>query len=654
MQVRTLRVRNFRGARQGHVDFSGDALLVGGNAAGKSTICEALDLALGAERLMRRPPIDEHDFYASAYLDDDGVPTEIEVHVVLTNLSPEAERRFANHLRKWNPETSEFADETADADGGLTDEQLTSLPWALPVLFVGRYNLDEDDFEGATFFSHPIRPGREDELGGGRRSFTREDKRYCGFLYLRPNRTGRKALSFERGSLLDTIFRLEDSSQLSLWETLRASLSAIEVADESKLGGIVKSVHERLANFVALTPGNAAVTARASDLTRANIRETMRLFMATAPGDIPVPFDRLSTGTLNLIVFGLLTYIAELRGNESVIFALEEPEIAIPPHSQRRLVDFVKRRMGQAIITSHSPYVIERFDPDQILVLTRDTGGHLLGSSIALPPDFKEKRYRENRRQFAEAILAAGVLVVEGSTEASVFPVVADVMDADPSEDFVHPDLLGLSILDANNDVSVPLYAPVFKGMGKRVYGIHDRPTEPLSEDLMTKTEQFDEYQEIDQSGVEDLLIAELPTEVKLRFLLKAQEFADYPSGSALDADSTASTVDKTLRKVLKSRKGANYGYAARLVSEATKVSELPQSYVELLRLIHQDLTQAGNGAQIEFARDASSDNRNVDDPTVDDREQQISRTPDVASRSSVERPDSGAPDADADADADA
>lgn len=36
------------------------------------------------------------------------------------------------------------------------------------------------------------------ELGGGLAAFRRDDKRYCGFLYLRPNRTGNRALSFGR------------------------------------------------------------------------------------------------------------------------------------------------------------------------------------------------------------------------------------------------------------------------------------------------------------------------------------------------------------------------------------------------------------------------------------------------------------------------
>jgi putative ATP-dependent endonuclease of OLD family len=74
-----------------------------------------------------------------------------------------------------------------------------------------------------------------------------------------------------------------------------------------------------------------------------------------------LPFQRLSTGSINLLVFALLTFIAELKNEQSVIFAMEEPEIATVPHTQRRVTRFVLGDMGQSIVTSHSPYVIEQF-----------------------------------------------------------------------------------------------------------------------------------------------------------------------------------------------------------------------------------------------------------------------------------------------------
>lgn len=73
MKVRRLRIQNYRGIREGTVLLDGHSLLVGSNSAGKSTLCEALELVLGPERLFRRPVIDEFDFFGAHYQECDGV-----------------------------------------------------------------------------------------------------------------------------------------------------------------------------------------------------------------------------------------------------------------------------------------------------------------------------------------------------------------------------------------------------------------------------------------------------------------------------------------------------------------------------------------------------------------------------------------------------
>ncbi|TIU24343.1 MAG: DUF2813 domain-containing protein, partial [Mesorhizobium sp.] len=115
MRVRRLTITNFRGISQGSVDFSGHTLLVGGNNIGKSTVCEALDLVLGPERLFRRPVVDEHDFHRGRYLDGQGAHVEIRIEAILVDLSEEATRRFGGHLRRWDDKAGIFLDEAEDA-----------------------------------------------------------------------------------------------------------------------------------------------------------------------------------------------------------------------------------------------------------------------------------------------------------------------------------------------------------------------------------------------------------------------------------------------------------------------------------------------------------------------------------------------------------
>ena len=153
MKVRQVEIVNFRGISSGKVVFADNTLLVGGNNVGKSTVCEALDLVLGPERLGRRPVVDEHDFHRSQYVDDENNPVPIVITAGLIGLSGEALRRFGAHLRRWNDADRTFADELPDGVDHTEDEGMV---WALPVAFRARYDAVEDDFEADTYFEHPL------------------------------------------------------------------------------------------------------------------------------------------------------------------------------------------------------------------------------------------------------------------------------------------------------------------------------------------------------------------------------------------------------------------------------------------------------------------------------------------------------------------
>jgi putative ATP-dependent endonuclease of OLD family len=590
VRVRRVTIRGFRGVRSGKVLLDSSSLLVGVNAVGKSTVCEALDLALGLERLSRRPVIDEYDFYGARYRDDEpetGRPPGIRIEVVLTDLSEEAARRFAPHLRPWSAENDDFAPPASDEAGELADG-----PWCLPVVFLGRFNAAEDDFEGNTFFAHPQRPDGDydpDELGGGLTPFRRDDKRYCGFVYLRPNRTGNRALSFGRGSLIDTIVRLESDKGRSLWSSALGALDDIDLAEVTPgFGEIRDQMLVRMRKFLSVPDGAAAVGVRPSDLTREHLREVLRMFVATQPGIYPVPFNRLSTGALNIMVFALLTYIADLRGSDSVIFAMEEPEIALPPHTQRRMVDFVMRTMGQTIVTSHSPYVIERFAPAQIVVLTRDDSGTLSSCTLDLGHDVKPRKYREQRRQFAEAVLANAVLVVEGGTEVVTYLAIADALDNDPAVTYQHPDLAGLTVFDAGGDARVPLYGPIFAALGKTVFGTHDSTS--LTDEQKKKAESFVIHLDIGYPGIEDLLVSEISPAVLRKFLAAVASRADYPHHlGCLSEGALEDEVICLARNVLKAKKGME-SLAPLLIAECGP-GQLPHTLTGLLLDINACLT---------------------------------------------------------------
>jgi putative ATP-dependent endonuclease of OLD family len=607
VKIRRLELRNFRGVESGEVKFQGNTLLVGGNNAGKSTVCEALDLLLGPERLYRRPTVDEHDFFKNRYLSDDGTVVPIELRCVLTDLTGEAQRRFGSHCRRWSLSESTFVDEDGPADDGADADGVV---WALPILFRARYDAEEDDFEADTFFDHPVPPADDlDEeeiasLGEGRNVFTRAHKRICGFLFLRTLRTGSRALGLQRGSLLDTVLRLGDEGVAEMWSDTLSRLGSLDpaIGDVESLRAVLEGVRDRMAKFVNLASDEQSTAFFASDLTREHLREVVRLFIATEPSAYPVPFSRQGTGSINLLVFALLTLIADLKEQHSVIFAMEEPEIALPPHTQRRVTRYVLKEMGQTIVTSHSPYVIEQFEPEEIVMLHHSNPGQLKGVPID-PAGVKPKNYRSQRRQFAEAILSRAVLVVEGETEASVFPAVSSALEA-LLPDYTHIDLSGVTVFTAHGDGDVPRYGPILQSLGKGCFATYDKQSDSMDADAVSNLSSYDESWESPEDGIERLLVKQIPVEVQRRFLESVSTREDYPAKVPFRSDIEDDAIPDVTFKVLRARKGEAWGYASRLIEECRGIDELPVFLVAILQTI-----DAGLGTRNEPGEAAAASN---------------------------------------------
>jgi putative ATP-dependent endonuclease of OLD family len=392
--------------------------------------------------------------------------------------------------------------------------------------------------------------------GNGLESFGREWKQACGFIYLRTLRTGRRALSLERGSLLDTILRLGDKGRESMWE---------DTVKRPQLKAIREQVRKRMQRFIGIADEEDATAFFASDLTRENLREVIQFFVRSKGSEDAVPFHGLGTGSINTLVFALLTHIADLRGNDSVIFAMEEPEIALPPHSQRRLTRYLLKKMGQAIVTSHSPHVIDEFEVTQILAIDRDEKHRL--SSTAIPTEgIKFKAVRQRKLQLAEAILARGVIVAEGATEVATLIATSRAMEAHSPENAYDPfDLTGISVFDAGAHGEIPKWGPVFGSLRKAFFAFHDLPKKEWTTEQVANLALYSENCQTTYKGIEALLVTEVAVGAQRRFLAAVADWPDYPQHHGkLPAGAGDDAVRKLTYDVLADRKGD--GDAARYV----------------------------------------------------------------------------------------
>ena len=506
--------------------------------------------------------------------------------MILTDLTADLETKFRAHREYWNTETNKLLDENSEPEDTEPDHVIP----ALRIKFEGLYDSEEDEFTAETYFASP--PPEED---ANRARVSRSAKRSFGFIYLRVLRTGSRALSLERGSLLDIILRLKDDDRSAMWEqTLNALESLVPPIDSiPQLRDVLNEIDGRVRRFVNMSEDERAFQLYPSALTRDDLRRSITLFGASARSNTYVPYWRLGSGVINALVFSLLTFIAELKVN--VIFAMEEPEIAIPPHTQRRIVQFLQKNMGQSILTTHSPFVLEQFGPENVVLLERDTNGKLEGRQIEIS-GIKTKTYRGNlRRILAESMLGNGVICVEGISDAEVLYAASNVLESyDDESPYTPLDLSGVTVVQCEGDGGILRYGQFFKDLGLKIYAFYDlQKNSEIANDIKAL---FDGAWKLEHTGIEYLLAEETGIDIVRAFLKKAGSWDDYPSNrnrpefykydEELDDDDTRFI----LKRVLKQRKGA--GYAEKLV-EMCSAEDMPEVISTALGAISDDLPNA-------------------------------------------------------------
>jgi putative ATP-dependent endonuclease of the OLD family len=578
MKVVRVKIENFRSIKSAELHFDGHCLMVGPNNVGKSTICEALDLVLGPDRISKFPPVEEFDFHNAHYLalaDAEGeepTPVPIKIEVVLTDINAEVENRCVQHLEFWHTSEKRLLNK-GEADSAIPPLVISCLRLETEAI----YNPEEDEFEAKTCYSHS--PYAE---SGNLNKVSKEVKRLFGFLYLRAVRTGSRALSLERGSLLDVILRLR-GSRAGLWESAIDRLRNLDIEkDATHLKPVLESIEARLASYITSDVDGRTTKLHASQLTREHLRKTMAFFLAMSKDQAPVPFQQVGTGTLNVLVLALLSFIAELKP-ASVIFAMEEPEIAVPPHTQRRIADYLLHSTTQAFVTSHSPFVIERFEPEQTLLLSRGPDSSVVAKKVSDAGGLKGNDFKRfSRRGLTECMLGKGAIIVEGLTEFHALPVAARKLEENDAS--LQPlDISGVTFFDAETESSMTKFGMFFKALGLKTFSFYDFIVRtPEKKKLFT--DAFDVDCEHKYSGFEVLIVSEMPLNRLWAFLNELRLMGDngsfeIPAIRPADAD-----LKSLARSALKSGKGA--GWAARLFEGSTP-AELPVTVTDFLKQIY-------------------------------------------------------------------
>lgn len=134
----------------------------------------------------------------------------------------------------------------------------------------------------------------------------------------------------------------------------------------------------------------------------------------------------------------LATWIAKQNIQKSIdhvtFYAIEEPEAHLHPHQQRKLSEYIQNHFeDQVFITSHSPHIASRFDPQGVMRLypeAKFTHAAYGGCSAMLKKVITDFGYRLNALS-AEVFFSDGVFLVEGTSEVLMYNALAKALSID-------------------------------------------------------------------------------------------------------------------------------------------------------------------------------------------------------------------------------
>ncbi|MBK5071550.1 AAA family ATPase [Budviciaceae bacterium CWB-B4] len=372
-KVRQLEIKNFRSIKNLIWNpSSGMNCLIGHGDAGKSTILDSLDIALGSRRSY---PFSDADFYCM----DTTHP--IEIYVTLGELDEQLKsiELYGHFLRSYSPITQVIYDEPA-----VGNETVITI----------KLSIQEDlEPEWLLFSQRALSSGIERRLQWSHREL------------ISPSRLGATStyhLAWGHRSILNKLSEesLNVSANLSNVARQARALFAqnqpqdiTRVLDQvsavaTKMGVPIKNLQAHLdVNSVSLS--NGAIALHNEDNT---------------------PLKQLGTGSTRLLISGL-----QKAASKSSILIIDEAEYGLEPYRITRLLNELGSKESnpdkQVFLTTHSPYVLRELSANQLNVV------RLLNDDHKIYNLGNGDTEQATLRACAEAFLSKDVLVCEGKTE---------------------------------------------------------------------------------------------------------------------------------------------------------------------------------------------------------------------------------------------
>lgn len=383
--IRQILIKNFRSIKNfvWHPN-AGLNCLIGPGDSGKTTVLDAIDIALGARRSY---PFTDADFYRL----DTKEPIEISITVGSLEDSLLNLNEYGYFLRGFDSASNKIVDEPTDGHENVLTMRLT---------------VSEDlDPNWQLFSERAEADGREKRMPWKHREM------------IAPTRLGAMSdqhLSWNRRSILNKLSEeeLNVSSMLAgISRVARESFSGHDVENVGAVLGKVKTIAEQQG-----IPLGGALQAML-DVKGVAISSGA----ISIHDDNGVPLRQLGSGSLRLLISGL----QEAASNSKIIL-VDEAEYGLEPFRINQFLNQLGSKdetpNQQVFITTHSPYVLRELDVSQLYVLrkaqtsNKDKAG--ISHTILNFPSSKVRK--KTLEECTDAFFSRKIIVCEGDTEVGL------------------------------------------------------------------------------------------------------------------------------------------------------------------------------------------------------------------------------------------
>lgn len=484
MHISKVEIYNFRAHKETIVNLSDVNILIGINNSGKTSFLDAINLAIGYPFKTR--VITEEDFHADtpSFSPGDCKPIKIVLE-----------------FREGYNENKRFSENIVnDFDGIIQDDNTVVPEGEEPIKFIrlafeAFYNKDKAKVESKRYFL------RSNGSIIDEKTLLPRKHHYSYFpaLYLQTLRDIGSELKRKSSFLGKIKNSIDYSDKQEALSTLFEQLEAL-LFDGNETFSQLKSKVEELRKSIRFS-NKSEINFQAFEKENWRLLNNLSIHLNSSNNNLNLPIDKHGMGVQNVTILLILeAYLEiilpeELENEEATpILCIEEPEAHLHPNAQRAILNQIVNMQGQKIISTHSPYIVDKADISNFIIFKLEDG---VTKTYQLPEyvenySFKyglpEKAYsstkflkpedivdieRYIKYQNPELLFSELIILCEGDSEKIVMEILAErVLGKQIAE-------LGISIIACDGQTYSP-FLKVAKGFNIKSFILSDSEADTL------------------------------------------------------------------------------------------------------------------------------------------------------------------------------